>query len=966
MRALVRLSRVSPKRDPLPILSVTKVKNNVFRSFKNCFISCSYDTGSGLLEILKDAVQNLGVIDVRYIGGGESVLDQIKSFHTAALQFDLNENGSRRQFVLRSITRFHRQLTQDLAKPWNVSLASRGEKLTVETQGSGSASGSNDKIKFRLATPLKEKTSFTCSDCGTNFSSWRGYKNHVKKKHNKVVEGQGPKVTCLLPHGRGTRVTDKHSMDQICSHLLLVHKIAKPTKNHEFRGFKSLDGEKTWEPVFLLDTDPDPSMDSLHGSNSASTKVNRVLNFDTDDKVVDKAPEDELQQGTSSSSSSTNCKVSCTAATFGASSTIIQPFHQDTDMTPAERIDSMQTAEEELIRVELIVDTEDNENLGERVEPETEKPVALDWEVDDEICASFEEHLMDSEKEEYPSEFSLALDDGDSDIESEDTAIFTKQRLQTKKDRYAERRHLTPEHPANTERNKAFIEDFVKMVIRYSKSKNEKSSTIDLSTALLFRHPDSFLLHQIKKNPTFSLDKLLSFQDEASFVELKDPSSWIDEIGGENGKENPIRRKEMYKAYKRLILFVLRRLSQENFSTDLLSLLRRDKIKSNLKEISEEINASKTWTNLQSLIDQNSKEVAKAKNVVNPDESFNASQGNVKYFNSEEFKTRLEKNNKIWEKCNETQTVGAKEFDTIGQFARHLLTMTDRNRAGGYWFRNSHFASRRSVWFPPDHNKTKFDGVPKNWNMHTQPADGRQPDAWTIDLSGSTEVVKMGEDVHITILRMADDWMQKYRDLKILKWGTLKDDEYFFVNNKRKRFGPLLNTAQLKEYASVTGTSKATTNTFRKAMEPAIQSDEALKTRSKAISSHSESTGAKYYDSSAPAFRASALHYINDGEFEYEATQVSEEVVAKRQKLDEEGQKFSHDQAQGRIQKDPSKRNATLGKNCKVDPRSRVYMQRAFSKDGVFSGLRLFDGKFPGKYFCLLLYIFNLIHYSLR
>ena len=141
-------------------------------------------------------------------------------------------------------------------------------------------------------------------------------------------------------------------------------------------------------------------------------------------------------------------------------------------------------------------------------------------------------------------------------------------------------------------------------------------------------------MYKIRADPSFSLDKLLCFNDEVTLVVLKDPSSWIDEIGGESGKDNPIRRKEMYKAYKRLILFVLKQHGQANFATDILSLIRKDKIKSNLKEISEEINASKTWTMLQSLIDQDFKEVAKAQKVVNPDEAFNAAQGNKVYFSS--------------------------------------------------------------------------------------------------------------------------------------------------------------------------------------------------------------------------------------------------------------------------------------------------------------------------------------------
>ena len=283
--------------------------------------------------------------------------------------------------------------------------------------------------------------------------------------------------------------------------------------------------------------------------------------------------------------------------------------------------------------------------------------------------------------------------------------------------------------------------------------------------------------------------------------------------------------------------------------------------------------------------------------------------------------------------------------------------MTDRNRSSGYRFKNSDFSSRKKVWFPPGHNSVKFDGLPEDWNMFAEPADGREADAWTMDLSASDEVLKLDKNVNIIILKMADDWLQKYRDCKEIKWQDLSPEEYFFVNNKRKQFGPMINTAQLKEYEKVTELSNVTTNTFRKAMEPKIQGEHQMKTRSKDISSHSDQTGSKYYDNSAQMFRASAMHFINDGEIDYEAeTSVPDDVAAKRRRLDEEGLKVSLENAKTKIKKDPAKRNVTLGKNCKVIPADRWFMQRAFGEGGAFSDLQFHAGKFPG------LFVYSNLH----
>ena len=201
--------------------------------------------------------------------------------------------------------------------------------------------------------------------------------------------------------------------------------------------------------------------------------------------------------------------------------------------------------------------------------------------------------------------------------------------------------------------------------------------------------------------------------------------------------------------------------------------MRRDKIKSNLKDIHAEIDSSKTWNKLQKIIDQDHHDLEKARNTVKPNEKHNAAVANKTYFASKEFKARLEKNEHIWENALATNKVGVKDFDTLGQFARHLVMMQDKNRASGYFFRNSDFDARKKVYFPIDHNKFQFDGVPEDYDMYAKPEDGRLPDAWTVNLSGREENVKLNEDVEITILKLAHDWLLKYRDIKSVMWNDI-------------------------------------------------------------------------------------------------------------------------------------------------------------------------------------------------
>ena len=736
-----------------------------------------------------------------------------------------------------------------------------------------------------------------------------------------------------------------------------VHKIEKPSPKHEFRGFESIDKGVTWSPVFRLKHELNPvstyfdtatstsySSQSLLPSCIDAPRKNLLMNpdFNKEDSVDLTLNKDESVDNNSAEAS--EVVIESDKEKNSTQLVLDKKVLSPVAVPPPVHKDSLELNA-------FPTEVESNLTVGESnskviPQPEKEKNSNI-FDIDDELCGSYEEKEGAIEEDLRTAEDDF---DEDSDIESDDEDVFTFARLRNKTDRYRHRNNPDKVLDENLPENKPFIEKFVAYIRKTSTTRNKKSSTISLSTSLLFRHDDSFLVYRKKKNPSFSLDRLVCFNDLSRFVELKDPSSWIDEIGGEDGRDNAIRRKEMFKAYKRLCRFVLKILGDTDFGTDLLSIVRRDKIRTSLKDIIDDIDKDKTWTKLQRIIDSDRVETQKAKATIDPNQKHNAATANKTYFASPEFRNRLNKCQQSYEKSLASDKISGKDVNMIGNFARHLLVMTDRNRSASYNFKNSDFASRQPVWFPEGHNADKFDGLPENWNMFEKPSDGREPDAWILDLSSNEEILKLGVDVNITLFKLAHEWCNKYRDVKNIKWKDMKDEEYFFVNNQRKRFGPMNRTTILNEFAKVTGLKNVTVNSFRRAMEPTIQGDHAMRTRSKDIASHSVQTGSKYYDESAATFRCSAMHFINEGEIEYETqTDVPEEIQSKRLKLDEEGKKTNLEKARLRVEKDPSKRKATTGKSSSVVPADRVFMQTAFGKDGVYSDLSFHVGKFPGK-----------------
>lgn len=189
-------------------------------------------SGCSLIDSFTLAAANLGTVDIRHLDKeGLPLQDQIQSFLSSALKFS-EDKHLKISFLLGKIKENGEKLDELLNKPWNLQL--RADDIIPVDKKTAVSGG--DKHIFKLATPLKEKASFSCEDCPYSVSNHVVFKRHVKAKHGKVVRVDAPRVTCMLPHQQGgTRVTDRHTMDQICSHLRQVcfliyqkHSMQKP------------------------------------------------------------------------------------------------------------------------------------------------------------------------------------------------------------------------------------------------------------------------------------------------------------------------------------------------------------------------------------------------------------------------------------------------------------------------------------------------------------------------------------------------------------------------------------------------------------------------------------------------------------------------------------------------------------------------------------------------------------------
>ena len=159
--------------------------------------------------------------------------------------------------------------------------------------------------------------------------------------------------------------------------------------------------------------------------------------------------------------------------------------------------------------------------------------------------------------------------------------------------------------------------------------------------------------------------------------------------------------------------------------------------------------------------------------------------------------------------------------------------------------------------------------------------------------------------------------------------------------------------SMMHEYGEVTGSDFINQTAIRRTLEPKIQTNEIMKTRSKAIAQHTVGVGQKYYDTTAPAFRGVSLHLINEAEgtnrLIHEDEDVPDDIAAKRLKLDESDKAANLVNAQKVLEENAMKVVKRKKAGNKMDSDDRNYLQNAFASGGDFEGFFNSFSKFPGR-----------------
>ena len=884
-------------------------------------------SGASILAFLDLADRHIGRFDMRTVDGKE-LIATLHRFSEQAEILDTDLNNSKQNALIRYLDKLINKLEVAVEEEWNTSLPLESKKVECDN---------NDWVFFKKE---EDKFSYTCEEegCSATYTNGQSYQRHLKKKHKIKRAVRMPTVTCRLPHSNGEDA--QIAEHQMTSHLYLRHNIPKPTDSHFFRGFIHTKGEFT--AVFRLNGQPDPT-----DPTKDNDTPDNVSNEDDQEMRDDHVPH-LLQTPEKETSQSENTTIS---PDFHGYSTIDQTTFREVFAAQNSAFSSRK-------RKEVGLDS----NLSQAAD--------LDNNMDMESGPYLSEELDDKEDDDHdnfddedPSKLAASLSDF-SDIEDDDTPEYTQARIERKLYRY----HLRREQPEDNdlckrEGNVEFLEDFEKFVLGKNLSRNEKKSNIDKARGHLGGYHYSLLNHLTKLDPDFTLSRLVAFKDKEKFVKLRDPLlTWIKEIGGESGLENASRQKEMLKVHSDLRRYLIKKLKQTDFGNDLHEILWAQKIREHIDEITSDIHDSGVFACLNRVIEQNRQKILIAKSLITPAQDQKEATALRVYLSSEKFKEREISMNKVFTESMEKQEIGHRDFQSVGNFARVLLAIMDRLRRSAYKFCNNDYFGRQRRWIPAGANTDDFYGVPEGL-LCEEPEDKRPPDMFIIKLSGETQ--KGGYPATITINQKAEQWLQKFRQLKSIVFGTSLDpEEPFFQNINKKPFGNITNSkgSMLAEFSSVTGVKNFTTTSARRTLQPFIQSNELLKANTTTVSQHSQAVASKHYDRGDADFRATVMHHIGENEGTNAVSSNilpdSDEIEAKRRKINEEDMKIAIKKAQETVELATTK-NVKVGSRCKIKPDDRKFMQTIFSPGGKLENIVADGERIKGK-ITKLIVIFSL------
>ena len=630
--------------------------------------------GEDLLDLLQKAKKKLGSHDVRFVEN-RSLIDTAKNFLKKAVSLDGGNNNKFKK-ILKLMTLATELLDSLLQK---MHPGAENNKRPVE--GDGIAGNNNKKPVLKKVTPRKSAVEHICRHCDTKFTNPEAYNKHLTKKHNASEEHvEIPKVTCFLNTKDGNRCNLRQPLPM--TRHLETHGIKKPNeKDTQMRYFKSFDGGQTFtDVVFLPRHHPDPDPESYIDYDEYVRDT--TDNDDAEETPpASKRPRVDGDQPSSQYEADMAEALSRSLADQGGAATTTTVAgdaesqagcsHWSQSQTsgtpaPAQEADTAATA------AATVEDEVGNlpPNVQDEIEPEPRK-ISMD-------DVNYEENVELMEDDENNT-VELKIEDlVCSDIEEEDQDSWANQVKENRFKRYKSRNEPVTKIEALHEKtgNKEFIQDFDNFLLNI---KQAAKDTHRKAKSWLFTHPKSYLKFQTSKNPQFELNFLTKFEDEKVFVEVSSPIEWQLTEAGPSGQENPSPRKEMLKHHAALRDYILYKLESCDLGSSTESLIRKERIRSNLNNVEVQLTRMKIWDKLKKQIQNEKKDKEDLKEARDPDNSTKEVNAAKTFFASQKFRELWDKYVKIWDKVQAENKVSKKDFVDFGLWARFLVGKLYKN-----------------------------------------------------------------------------------------------------------------------------------------------------------------------------------------------------------------------------------------------------------------------------------------------
>ena len=261
------------------------------------------------------------------------------------------------------------------------------------------------------------------------------------------------------------------------------------------------------------------------------------------------------------------------------------------------------------------------------------------------------------------------------------------------------------------------------------------------------------------------------------------------------------------------------------------------------------------------------------------------------WFGSDESKALAEEGERIYQTAVEQGAIQKKTFNRFANLVFLELALSDKLRIGVYnALLNSDWVVKVEVYLPVGFVAPEYDGLPSGWRIYSKPAlqPNAKPSRYEIRIPGSRPGMKNKQRQTITLNLGTHELMNRYQDLKRIRFGDLDLNSPFFVNYEGDNLPPLrnYNGSLLNIVANVTGIENFTFKDTRKSLDSQIQNKESLRPHIKSLNSHSLEVGRDYYDSLDAARRSLLNNNINQKEGssagKRKLSEVSAEVQAKR------------------------------------------------------------------------------------